>query len=474
LLKIAMVGLSQLSFAGDKEGRYHKTADDLTRFLVGLDAELYVYREQVIVPDDAYKALREIKAQEPDFLLVQCTSFSAGLLAQIFAKSGYPIGFWAIPEDGVSGAMLYNSFCSINMYGAIVRSYYPTERIPIKWFFGEVGDELFAPRMTITVNALRAIKAMNHSRVALIGGIAPGFNDLYFDERKLLARFPGMQFNRLHEFNEIADRARAYSDQEVADMANAYDAAATQGVDKRSMKHHMTNVRFLKAYRDFLAEYHYDALAVSCWPKFQSEFDYSICSVVGQLNDEGVPTACEGDVPSAVSMLLLKNITRKDTTLMDMSSFDEKDDTVLLWHCGPAAKCFARNGYELGVNYSGKAHIKGQPPVGCGVTRDMVFKPMDATIGHIAGESDQLLVAGGHFIEQDKPSFCGSRGWLGNLSIAGEKLGARDFISTILDKGLSHHYPVAQGDVQNELMETACWLNMKVIEKTTYKPYLKY
>ena len=77
------------------------------------------------------------------------------------------------------------------MYQAINRGYYNEEKYPAKWYFGEVDDPLFSERMTVTVRALRAVKRLCTSRIALIGGIAPGFNDLYFDERKLLRLFPG-------------------------------------------------------------------------------------------------------------------------------------------------------------------------------------------------------------------------------------------------------------------------------------------
>ena len=242
-----------------------------------------------------------------------------------------------------------------------------------------------------------------------------------------------------------------------------------------SVSHRMDNARFLKAYHDFLAEYHYDALAISCWPKFMDQFDYSICSVVATLNDEGIPAACEGDVFSAVSMLMLARLTDQPTMLMDMSAFDEKDNSVLMWHCGPAASHYCNaQGYALSGNYSGKAHIPNQPPICCGVARDMVFKAQDVTIGHLAGECDQLLIAGGRFMDREKPSFFGSRGWLEKLFIGEKPVTAREFIATILDQGLSHHFPIVSGEVSKVLYEIACRLDMKVIEPSEYKEYLVY
>jgi L-fucose isomerase-like protein len=471
--KIALVGCSQLSFFGDKETRFSKTAEDLHAFLKPLKADLFVYPEQIIVADDAKKALKVIDAEKPDFLLVQCTSFSAGYLAQIFVNSGYPLGWWAIPENAEGDYCLYNSLCSINMYQAINRCYYNEEQHPAKWFYGEVDDPLFADRMKITVRALRAIKRVKTSRVALIGGIAPGFVDLYFDERKLLRLFPGLEYDRLPEFDDIAALAESYPEAEIIREAEAYEKAAALGVHPVSAKHKLLNVRLLHAYREFAKKNQYDALAISCWPKFQSRYDYSVCSVVGQLNDEGIPTSCEGDPLSAVSMLMLEEMTGEPTMLMDLSAFDCESDTILLWHCGPAASNFCcEKGYALGLNYSGKAHHGVLTGTGC--VRDLVFAPNRLTIGRLSAELDSLFIGGGDVLDpSQKTSIAGSRGWMGNLQIANEDISALDFVNTILSQGISHHYPLCKGDLQAELMEIAAWLKLSVTPKTPYKPWLQ-
>jgi L-fucose isomerase-like protein len=252
-LKVALLGTSQLSFPGDKAGRFQKSASDLRAFLSNRDAELYVYDKTVIGPEDARSSLKAVESEKPDFLLVQCTSYSGGFLAQIYAKAGVPLGWWAIPEGNPGGVMEYNSFCSINMFQAIARNYCNEDNCIIKWFFGEVGDPLFKNRLEITVKALKAIKRLRTSKIALIGGIAPGFNDLYFDERKMLRRFPGMEYNRLHEFSDVANRARSYRDSDVADLAEEISCKAAGTLDE-AKSYHLLNARFVKAYLEFIDE----------------------------------------------------------------------------------------------------------------------------------------------------------------------------------------------------------------------------
>jgi len=471
-LKIALLSLSQLSFPGDKSSRYKKSGTELREYLRSEKVDLFIYDKTIITKDDALASLKVLETEKPDFLLVQCTSYSQGVLAQIYTKAGYPFGWWGIPESSSGGVMEFNSFCSINMYQAIARNYFNEERPVIKWFFGEVNDPLFKPRLQITIKALRAIKRLKTSKIALVGGIAPGFNDLFFDERKVLKRFPGMEYNRLHEFSEIADRVNAYKNSDVNELAQEYFGKA-KDISEKAEKYFLLNAKFIKAYREFVTENKYDAIAVSCWPKFQDQFDYSICSVLGELNDEGIIASCEGDVFGAISMLMLSEIADKPATLMDLTNFDRNDQTILMWHCGPAASCYAKNGYSLSVNYNGKAHTADQPLNCCGVTRDMVFKPGNVTIGRIAGECDSMFIAGGSFIDYDKPSYFGSRGWLGNLTFATEKINALDMVNTIMAHGFSHHYPLVLGDFEPVLIEIAAWLGMAVMERCEYKDWLQ-
>jgi L-fucose isomerase-like protein len=310
---------------------------------------------------------------------------------------------------------------------------------------------MFDRRFEITVRALTALKNMQNSKIALIGGIAPGFDDLYFDERYILKTFEGMKINRLHEFSEIKDRALSYKTGEVTGIVTEMIEDA-RGVHEKSKPLLELNARMYKAYKDFLKEYGYNALAISCWPKFQQEFKFCICSVMAKLNDEGIASSCEGDIPSVVSMLLLEYIAKDSTTLTDLSDFDEKDETVLMWHCGPASKSFmGKEGYTLGVNYNALPHEPGKELNSCGVIRDMVFKPQHATIARITGDCNKMFAAEGDFIDYEKKSFFGSRGWMGNLKLNREKISVRDFLNTILVQRFQHHYPIVGGDFSKEV-----------------------
>ena len=489
--KIGLVGASQLSFPGDKGTAYGKSAEGMKKLAKEWDFDLFIYEKQVITEADALACREVLEAEKVDFIMLQCTSFAAGLVVSTLARTkGARLGLWAIPEMRSSGIVSYNSLCGINMYAAIVAHYLKDYDLPTKWFYGDVEDKQFLRRFRITVVALRAIKKMQHSNVALIGGIAPGFNDLYDDERKLLKLFDGIRINRLHEYSEIKNIAHSLPQDVVdakvaqlkaeADPINSAIDAQINEVDPAKAVRQMSllevNARYGLAYEKFVEKYGYDALAVSCWPKFQDDYLFSVCAVVGELNDKGIVCGCEGDLTSTISMLLLSYIAEDITMLMDLSAFDTNDDSVLMWHCGPAAKRFCENkGYSYSLNYSGKDH-EGRDldhAVGTGITRDMVFDEGKYTIARLTGESNKMFVASGTMQDGSKEGYCGSRGWLGKLQLNRKDISALDFFNTIMAHGFQHHFPIVKGDYTEEVMEVMAWLGLKPVEEVPYENYLQ-
>ena len=473
-LKIGLAGASQLSFPGDKPALFNASVEYMQELADKLEIELCVLRTTIVTPEEAQSARAYFEEEKVDFLLLQCTTFSAGTLVPVLFKNApYRIGIWALKEPTRDGVLMLNSFCSINMYSGIIKTYLKEYGTTAKWFFGDPGDAGLSRRLEVTLSALGAIKKLCNARIGLIGGIAPGFDDLYFDERKLERRFPGLHLNRLHEFGDISSMADAYPEEEISEEVRKITGDAHL-INQDSIDLIGLNVRFYKAYKQLIAENGYDALAISCWPKFQEQYRYSICSVVGMLNDDMIPAACEGDVFGAVSMLILQTLVGRPTTLVDLVAVDEEDQSVEVWHCGPSAKEFAHERqYDLSVNYHGLPQTPGEPINSCGVTRDMVFAPGAVTSLRLSGEADEMFIFSGHIPEEDKPSFNGCRGWIGDLALNGEKITLPDFINTIMVQGLSHHYTLAYGDCTDEASEMSAWLGLSRIQKIPYRNYLQ-
>lgn len=215
--------------------------------------------------------------------------------------------------------------------------------------------------------------------------------------------------------------------------------------------------------------YGLDAIAVSCWPRFQSDYGVAVCSLMGQLNTLGLIASCEGDIPSAAGMLALHAITGGDiVTLMDLVTVDPQDDSILLWHCGPTSPELADN-RGTGMRSLWLFDQDQKPPTG--LANDMVLKPGRATVVGFSADFHQLLTMEGD-INNRKPSYRGSRGWLENVKIAGQSARVPDVVQTLMHNGYQHHYPLAYGSLTSAALELAAWLNIQPVEKQNYTNHL--
>lgn len=466
-LKIGLACLRVDNFDGGMQENFKEATTALKTYSDEFGYDFFWHPDLILTSDDVSAACAMIEEHRLDFLMIQITAFASGEAIIKLAKSCRCIGFWAIPESSHEGSNFVNSnnsFCGMNMACSIVSNYLKHLDINYKWFFGYPGDERFRNRFSITVRALNAIKKMSSSRVALIGGIAPGFNDFYYDERLAMGRL-GVEIEGRHEFSEIYKRAHSYKESEVEPIAACYSCKnCGSDVKKEDIE---ISARYYKAYNEFAADNKYDALAVSCWP--QIKVDALACSVIGKLNQDCMPASCEGDVPGAVSMLMLKYITGVPITLMDMCGIDEADETALMWHCGPSPEFYAdSNGAKTTCSY--QLNLAGET-LSYALIHDMVFRPQPVTFMRITGEWDKMFLLDGSVIDYPKPSPDGSRGWIGNLRLNRESVRAIDLVNTIMTRGFQHHYPMTAGDISGVCMEIASWLGLDMLKPVEYQDY---
>jgi L-fucose isomerase-like protein len=217
----------------------------------------------------------------------------------------------------------------------------------------------------------------------------------------------------------------------------------------------------------------YNALALRCWPEFQSEMGgIGPCAAVSWLNDTGLPTSCEGDVLSAVSMLALHFLTGEPTTLLDLVAVLEEEGLIQLWHCGPTPASLAdQTGQRITYHPTlDRASPPDKPP--SGTSSDLVLAPGPATIMRFTPAADQAFLMSADIVEGPTRGYDGSRGWLANLRINKEPSDVSDLIETIAYYGLPHHYPLALGDCGAAFRELAAWAGIGLLERVPYRDYL--
>lgn len=471
--RIYLVSTVQTSFWGSTERQYEKYfIPEMEKLSRELTFELTCQKEIVTNEAEARAARDRVRQGTYDLLLIQVSTFADGNIITPLAEAGVSIGLWAVPEITKNGAIPNNSFCGINMYASILHQYIDPN-LGYKWFFGDVTDSLFAERLAVTVRALGALRGLQGARVGLIGGIAPGFNDLYYDERQTKRRL-GVTVDRTLEFSDVKDKALSYSPEEIAPIVAAIRGESTRVANDMTNKGLENTARVYKAFEDIVRERGYDAIAISCWPRFRKELGIVVCSVIGRLLENGIVAACEGDVDSTISMLMLTQLTGVQPMLMDLSKPDFQDNTVLMWHCGSAPKRYAdRCGVVFDGHYKPGSRVTCMDNIRVSGVNNMYYAAQPVTVARFTDNYRRILTFSGNFVEKTDRSYDGSRGWVGDMTMDGEALTTITLVNTVMTNGLQHHFPIVAGHVEEEVREIAAWLDITPVAPVPYKPYLQ-
>jgi hypothetical protein len=466
--KIGLAAVMSTPFRGDKASNYGADLQVLEQISQDLDFELLAIQQGIYDLEAATAAARELETWGADFILLQTSSFASGDFLYPFTDLPTRLGLWSVPEGPPSpeGGLPLNSFTASNLYNSIIRTKLPPGRQPVKWFFGHPGQELFDQRLEITVQALRALINLPGKKVALIGGVAPSFDNLIIDYQKPrdLLGIEVLEF----DLEQVLGIARGFEAKDLEDTIKDLQS----GVNLKAGGSSSALERSARVYQAIIqmsAEYGFDALGLSCWPQFQADYDLAVCSVMGHLNTKGLIAACEGDLTSAISMLVLRCLTNGEVnTLMDLVSIDSSDESVLLWHCGPTAIELAD---DDGATLQPLWLFAGPDGHQVGLHNDLVLKPGTGTVLGLTTDFQGMLVLEGE-IDNTKPSYLGSRGWLTGLRLNGERINTADLVQTIMATGYQHHYPFAYGSLSDAGLELCGWLGVKPLEHHHYTPYV--
>jgi hypothetical protein len=361
-----------------------------------------------------------------DLLLLVHVTFATGDLAAPFLELPWPLGIWALPEATTEGPLPQNALCGLTLSLSL-----PVGRpLPVKWFYGDAGDDAFQRRLGTTVRALRGWRAVRGGRVLWIGGTAPGFT----------------RFERVPDLPLRVERAPL--DVVFEALARVDEAAVEARMATISEPSTVSRTALRPTARLELALEHvaagYDGVALRCWPELPDQAGSMACAPFGRLADRGHPFACEGDLAGLVSMLAVAAVTDQPAVLLDLSHVDA--DGLLFWHCGNAARAWAAEPSRLDLHFN-----RGLPAV-----RDMRLAP-GPTSGLRFLEARRAAVYAGTVLDR-RDRYDGVSGWIGHLRWAGAPADPRGFLASVLNHRLPHHLVWGRGDDEVALLELCTWM----------------
>lgn len=385
-------------------------------------------------------------AKFADFLLQNKGKFAGVILClpnfgdetgavSALADAGVPILIHAYPDeiDKMGFESRRDSFCGkfsvmdvFTQYGVKFSSYIPHVVHP--------KSAKFAEHIAQFDSVCRVVNGMKKMTVGAIGARTTAFKTVRCDE--LTLQKYGITTETLdlseviHQVKEFDTNRAAYK--EKAEVLKNY--TNWDGVPEEAFDHH---VKLGVVLDDIIEEFQMDAIALRCWIELEKQLRIAPCVLLSEINDRGIPAACELDIGNAIAMKALNLASGKPATCLDWNNnWGDEDGKCILFHCGPVPQSLMTGkGQVIDHPMFAKAFGDGCG-IGCNVGR---IAPMPITFASSLTMDGQLqfYLGEGRFTEDViPPEFFGCAGVveIADLQAKLQKIGYA---------GYRHHVSVA-------------------------------
>ncbi len=417
--------------------------DKSIKLLKGVDENTSVPGEMLLTID---KLTAYLDTLAPDLVIMQNLTFAnAAYMNEVLKRFDCPILLWTLREPVIDGTRLRlnsltGAFSAANSIKGFGRNF--------EYIFGSPDEENVQSKIKAVYAAAKLKKSMKSLKLLQIGHTPQGFGFGRALDLDVLKTF-GVTVDSI-EARELIDRAKAYTDKEIAPYIEDAKKRIT-GLDKINSKNVEDFARLYKSYKEYTEQNNIGALASRCWPDFFTAFGTPVCAVLGIINDLGIPCACEADSYGALTMYAANQLTGRSVFFGDPVSLDEKENTVTFWHCGMAPCSLAREdtGAKAGLHCNRK--IGPTLEFGCkaepNVTIFRIGRKQDGTFRFFLAKGSAL----------DKP-----QQFYGTSIVVKTENSSADIINKAVKEGWEPHYVVAMGDISAEIEAFGNMLGIEV------------
>ena len=197
---------------------------------------------------------------------------------------------------------------------------------PHKLVYGPLGSDAQAQEVAVYARACAIKRKLHGARMAVVGRRTEGMTPTAVDELEILRLFGTRLLN--YGLDEIAEQAVLVDAGEAAAAWQRFSSGAAAVMSKT--EHGLATARNYLVFKRMVAELGLDAISIGSYPKCQG----TMCIPISWLNEEGIPTGCEGDVNSSLNMLILSALSDDPVHFGEMLAIDEEENTVVTSHCG--------------------------------------------------------------------------------------------------------------------------------------------
>lgn len=367
----------------------------------------------------AIKAGKKFRDECVDLICLPLATWSSDyVVLDILEQIEVPAVTWAFP--GINTG----SLCGVQQVDCVLKE------LNKKYKF-VYGDDEKARREILAYSRAAALRnSLRNTRMGLLGYRTSGMTEVAFDEYALKSVF-GPRVVHIG-IDDLRDQVEGiYGDEpanlwkKVKENVGRVTANESEGI---------YSARVYLALRQFIREHELSGIATECYPKLMGQ----VCLAHSLLGEEGIVAACEGDMNSALAMLMLSKLTGSPVHNTDLLAVYEEDNSAVFSHCGSGGFSLAEKKEDIGL-----------APVRLALTGVCVLypsKPGKVTVVNLVGRENsyRMCVVLGEAVHTE-------------LVFPGNPIRVRlpieigEFLDIVAEEGFGHHWMIGYGDVATEI-----------------------
>ena len=224
VLRIGFVATSISPYYAEEQNVRKNSEEQLKIILKNYDVELLSFHKTIFSKEDSEEAERFFN-KKIDFLILQTSSCSSGEQLYPLCNIVNKMGIWAVPDQETEGDVKLHSLVSTSHYLGIIKKLLLEKKIKTKWFYNYADTDEFKNKFLITLRSLIALKKLKQSKLGLIGGISPGFDNMIVDNAKIKTNI-GTSIEET-TIKELIDKAKNFKQSLIDEEIKKIRAAAS-------------------------------------------------------------------------------------------------------------------------------------------------------------------------------------------------------------------------------------------------------
>lgn len=313
-----------------------------------------------------------------------------------------------------------------NSFASSLEAYaYLKENYQVKLFYSE-NDEEKIDEAAKFLKAVKAISKINKSKFGLIGEPS----DWLLTSR---------EFNGFGNFNTSVENVKV--DELVQLVANIDDNEALQIVRKWKLtykeilvdeKSLIDSAKVYIGIKKLINNHNLNSLSIRCFDLL--DYNYTACMALSMLNDEGIISGCEGDLPTTFTMMTASFLSEKVVWMANPSSINKEENEIVFAHCTVPAK-FLENIDQAGLT----THMESNKSTALRGT----LKNSEVTVLRFSRNFDKLTSAKGKIVKSDMKNI--------NLCRTQAVIKLNGNVEDWMNNALGNHHVIVYGDLTAEV-----------------------